>query len=79
MAERYSDRLYGVHIKDFVFDRARNPEDVIVGQGNLNLPRLVEIIESNENVKMMVLEYEGDVKDPVPALKECVAAVHSLC
>jgi inosose dehydratase len=78
MAERYSDRLYGVHIKDFAFDRARNPEDVIVGQGNLDLPGLLKLIESNENVKMTVLEYEGDVEDPVPALKECVDAVRAL-
>ena len=78
MAERYADRLYGVHIKDFVFDRAREPEDVIVGQGNLDLPRLAELIESNENVKMVVLEYEGDVDNPVPALTKCVQAVGSL-
>ena len=79
MAERYSDRLYGVHIKDFVFDRARNPEDVVVGQGSLNLPKLVELISVNETVQMTVLEYEGDVSNPVPALKECVEAVHALC
>ena len=78
MAERYADRLYGVHIKDFVFDRAREPEDVIVGEGNLDLPRLAELIESNEKVKMVVLEYEGDVENPVPALTECVKAVGSL-
>lgn len=78
MAEHYAERLYGVHIKDFVFDRARIPEDVIVGEGNLDLSRLRELIESNEKVKMVVLEYEGDVDNPVPALVKCVQAVRSL-
>ena len=79
MAERYSDRLYGVHIKDFVFNRARNPEDVIVGQGNLDLPRLAEIVRTNDNIQMTVIEYEGDVGNPVPALKQCVEAVRAQC
>lgn len=35
--EKFSDRLYGVHIKDFIFNRAGKPEDVVVGTGNLKL------------------------------------------
>lgn len=78
LAERFADRLYGVHIKDFVFDRARKPEDVVVGRGNLDLPKLVELIHGNEAVGFTVLEYEGDVDNPVPALKECVEEVFKL-
>ena len=75
MAERFADRLYGLHIKDFVFDRARNPEDVVVGTGNLSLPKLHETLEKIDFSGRVILEYEGDVKDPVPAVSECVKAI----
>jgi len=77
MATRFGDRLYGTHIKDFVFDRARRSEDVIVGTGNLDLPAFVELLEASPTLKFAVLEYEGDVENPVPALKECVTAVRA--
>lgn len=75
MAEKFADRLYGAHIKDFVFDRARHPEDVVVGTGNLDLPKFVEILKTNAKVGYAVLEYEGDAENPVPALKQCVAQI----
>jgi sugar phosphate isomerase/epimerase len=77
MAEKFSNRLYGAHIKDFVFDRARNPEDVVVGTGNLDLPAFVKLANASPTMKFCVLEYEGDVENPVPALKECVEAVRN--
>jgi sugar phosphate isomerase/epimerase len=77
-AEEFGSRLYGIHIKDFVFDRAGKGEDVVVGTGNLDLPKLFAILESQKYSGYAVLEYEGDVENPVPALKECVAAVRAL-
>lgn len=77
MAEKFGDRLYGAHIKDFIFDRARNPEDVVVGTGNLDLPAFVQLANASSTLKFCVLEYEGDVENPVPALKECVEAVRN--
>jgi sugar phosphate isomerase/epimerase len=68
MAERFGSRLHGVHIKDFVFDRARQPEDVIVGTGNLDLPGLLKTMDAVGFSGAVVLEYEGDVENPVPAL-----------
>lgn len=75
MAEAFSNRLYGVHIKDFVFDRARKPEDVVVGQGNLELKKLLATLREADFDGACVLEYEGDVNNPVPAITQCVAAV----
>ena len=75
MAETFADRLYGLHFKDFVFDRARKPEDVVVGQGNLALAQLMRALESNGFEGAAVLEYEADVSNPVPALQACVAAI----
>jgi len=75
MAAKFAPRLRGVHIKDFVFDRAGKHQDVVVGTGNLDLPGLFKVLGESGFAGELILEYEGDVKDPVPALKECVAAV----
>ena len=73
MAEQFADRLYGLHVKDFVFDSARHPEDVVVGTGNLDLAALYAALDNGGFDGYAVVEYEGDVENPVPALKDCVA------
>ena len=75
MAEKFAERLYGVHLKDFVFDRAGRPSDVVIGEGNLDLPRMLALLESNEHTASVVIEYEGDIADPGPALTRCVQQV----
>jgi len=75
VAERFADRLYGLHLKDFVFDRAGKPEDVVVGTGNLDLPKLYQTLAAKGFTGEEILEYEGDVNNPVPALSKCVEAV----
>ncbi len=74
-AERFAARLYAVHIKDFVFDRARQPKDVVVGTGNLDLPKLLATLKAKGFAGEMILEYEGDVENPIPALSQCVEAI----
>ncbi len=76
LVERFADRLYGVHLKDFVFDRAGHPQDVIVGQGNLDLPAFLQALEDVGFDGFLTLEYEGDVNNPVPNTLACVKAVH---
>ena len=75
LAEMFAKRLYAVHLKDFVFDRAGKPEDVVVGQGNLALGRFLGLLREIGFSGPLLLEYEGDVDNPVPALQACVAAV----
>lgn len=75
MIERFGTRLYGVHVKDFVFDRAGKHEDVVVGTGNLDLPKMIAAMKKIGFKGNVILEYEGDVNNPVPALTDCVAAV----
>ena len=74
-AAKNAARLYGVHIKDFVFDRAGKPSDVVVGQGNLKLREFLAALRKGDFQGFLTLEYEGDVNDPVPATKKCVEAV----
>jgi len=75
MAGEFKDRLYGAHIKDFTFDRAGRHEDVIVGMGNLDLPGFIAALSASAWDCPVIIEYEADVDDPIPALKECVDAV----
>ncbi len=78
MAEKFIDRLVGVHVKDFVFDRARQSEDVIIGTGNLDLPKFIAVLNQANFAGPLVIEYEGDEKNPVPALSECVTKLRAL-
>jgi sugar phosphate isomerase/epimerase len=77
-AEKFADRLHGVHIKDFTYDRARQPSDVIISTGNLDLPVLVKTLKQINFDGPLVIEYEGDENNPVPALSECVAKLRAL-
>ena len=71
MAARFKDRLFGLHIKDFAFDRAGKPEDVVPGTGNLDLAKLFGKLREIEFQGMLVVEYEGDPAN----LPACVEAV----
>ncbi|MFI5356910.1 MAG: sugar phosphate isomerase/epimerase family protein, partial [Opitutales bacterium] len=77
LAEKFADRLYGVHLKDFVFDRAGKPADTILGQGNLDLPKFLKLLGGNERTQSVIIEYEGDIENPVPALSECVRQIQA--
>jgi sugar phosphate isomerase/epimerase len=78
MVEQFAGRMHGIHIKDFVYDRERNPKDVVIGTGNLDLPGLVKMLKQINFAGPLVIEYEGDVENPVPALKDCVQAMQKL-
>jgi inosose dehydratase len=75
MAMEFRERLYGVHLKDFVFDRAGKPADVIVGRGNLDLRALLMFLQESDFRGPLILEYEGDADDPVPSVRQCVQSV----
>jgi sugar phosphate isomerase/epimerase len=78
MAEKFIDRLVGVHIKDFLYDPQRNPSDVIIGTGILDLPKFMGVLKQAKFAGPLVIEYEGDEKNPVPALSECVKKLAAL-
>lgn len=78
MAEKFASRLHGVHVKDFIYNRERQPKDVIIGTGNLDLPKFMAVLKQSNFSGPLVIEYEGDVENPVPALKECASALRKL-
>lgn len=77
-ARQYASQLYGVHFKDFVFERNGQWNDTVVGEGNLDLPGLLKELEAQNFSGVSILEYEADPEDPVPALKACVEKMRSL-
>ncbi|MEM6331769.1 MAG: sugar phosphate isomerase/epimerase family protein [Planctomycetota bacterium] len=77
-AERFKGRVYGVHYKDFVFDRNAAWSDVVVGTGNLDLPAFVGALDATGFDGYAVIEYEADPDNPIPALTKCVAKMREL-
>ena len=75
MVREFGQRLYGLHVKDFIFDLARRPKDVVAGQGNLDLKKLLAALKEVNFAGAGVFEYEGDVDNPVPALTHSVAQI----
>jgi len=78
MVEKFGDRLFGVHVKDFIYSRNRIPEDVIIGEGNLDLTKFMAALNTINFNGPLVIEYEGDVENPVPTLKRCVDLLRKL-
>lgn len=76
--DRYKERLYGVHLKDFVFDEEGKPEDVIVGTGGLDLPAFMKRLDGMGFTGYLSLEYEGDADNPLPKVKECIAVIRKV-
>lgn len=76
--DAFKDRLYGVHLKDFVFDENDRHEDVIVGTGGLDLPTFMKKLQDMGYDGYLSLEYEGDEHNPIPNTLKCVAAVRKV-
>ena len=64
-----------MHLKDFVYTRDREPVDVVIGTGILDLPALVTALGEAGFNGVPIIEYEGDVNNPVPALTDCVKEI----
>ncbi|MEL7087517.1 MAG: sugar phosphate isomerase/epimerase [Planctomycetota bacterium] len=77
-AQKYAGSIFGVHYKDFVFDKNAQWNDVVVGTGTLDLPAFVKALDDGGFDGMAVIEYEADVDNPVPALTKCVQEMRSL-
>jgi len=75
MAERFSDRLYGLHLKDFLYDERRRHRDVVVGSGILDLPAFFHAVRARDFGGYAALEYEADPENPLPAHTACTKAV----
>lgn len=73
--KKFPRSIYGIHYKDFVFGRDGMWRDVVVGEGNLDLPALLAALDEVAFDGMCVLEYEAEPENPVPALRRCVESM----
>jgi len=71
----FGSAIHSVHFKDFKFEKDGQWVDVVVGEGNLDLPEFVKALNETGFDGMSVLEYEADVENPVPALTRCVESM----
>jgi sugar phosphate isomerase/epimerase len=77
-AKDFAGRIYGIHYKDFTFEKNGQWNDVVVGTGNLDLPAFIGALDEGNFDGAAVIEYEGDIQNPVPALKKCVDAMRAV-
>ncbi len=74
--DMFGERFYGVHFKDLAFTREGKCQDVIVGQGALDLPAFIAKFRTLPFDGSAVVEYEGE--DPVNQSARCVAAIRAV-
>ena len=68
----YRDRIFGIHLKDFVFDNEGNHIEVELGKGELDMDSIIAALSDIEYEGFIAIEYEGNKDNPVPYFKECV-------
>lgn len=73
MVKRYSDRIYGVHLKDFAMKADGSHDEMILGDGDLKLGELMTELEKLPNFGVMSIEYEAP--NPIENLKKCIRNV----
>lgn len=70
MADRYSDRIHGVHLKDFKYKPDGSFDECVLGEGDLDLPGLVKAIKRIPEFGVLSIEYEEH--DPVDSIRKCI-------
>ena len=73
--EKYGDRLYAIHFKDFTFEPNGQFHDTVVGEGALDIAATLDAFLALPFDGSAVIEYEGD--DAVEASRQCVEAIRA--
>lgn len=73
-AERFSERLLDLHIKD-VTDSTAEGTTVEIGRGVVDIPKLLRTLIKLGYAGAVSLEYEKDEKDPLPGAAESIGYV----
>ena len=74
--ELFGDRMYGIHFKDFTWNRNGQHVDSIVGEGALDLPATIEKFKEMEHIISAVVEYEGP--DAVECTRKSIENIRQL-
>ncbi len=73
MIENFAGRLTGLHLKDFIYDRARKRQEVAVGTGNIDLPKIFNLLKKKDFQGLIILEHVGTME----TLKQSIANIRS--
>lgn len=77
MIRTFAPRLRAVHLKDFTFDRGRNPHEVLPGDGGLRLREILLALREAACAGELVIETEAPDVSPADARARWVAAVEA--
>jgi sugar phosphate isomerase/epimerase len=67
--EKYIKRIYDIHIKD-VDSADKAGKTVEIGRGIINIPKVISTLRKINYTGMCSLEFEKDMKDPLPGIAE---------
>ncbi|MFC1538096.1 sugar phosphate isomerase/epimerase family protein [Candidatus Latescibacterota bacterium] len=70
-AERFSDRMHDVHIKD-VSESTEKGTTVEIGRGVIDIPKFLRTLIRLNYTGTLALEYEKDADDPYPGSAESI-------
>lgn len=77
MIRDFAPRLRAVHLKDFAFDRGRQPREVLPGDGGLRLREILHALRDAAFAGGLVIETEAPDLSPADARARWVAAVEA--
>jgi len=69
--EKYSKRIYDVHIKD-VDKASKEGKTVEMGRGIINIPKVISSLRKINYSGMCSLEFEKDMSDPLAGIAESI-------
>lgn len=72
----FGDRMYGIHFKDFVWERNGKHVDSIVGEGSLDLAGVLGKFKELSAMISAVVEYEGS--ETVECTRKSIANIRAL-
>jgi hypothetical protein len=68
---KYKSRIYDIHIKD-VDKASKEGKTIEMGRGIINIPKVVENLRKIKYSGSCSLEFEKDMKDPLPGIAESI-------
>ena len=68
---KYKSRIYDIHMKD-VDKAAKEGKTIEMGRGVINIPKVVDTLRKIKYSGSCSLEFEKDMKDPLPGIAESI-------
>jgi inosose dehydratase len=69
--QQYKSRLFDLHIKD-IASTAKDAKGIEFGRGVIDFPEVIKALRKINFTGMCSIEYEKDMKDPMPGLAESI-------